>query len=50
MTIRDLTKLVASALLASAPLILAASAQPLPPTSPPRSSPRSYRQHMWWTC
>jgi len=35
----DLAKLVAGAVLAIAPLILAASAQPLPPTSPPQLAP-----------
>jgi gluconolactonase len=36
---RDLAKLVAGAVLAIAPWILAASAQPLPPTSPPQLAP-----------
>ena len=36
---RDLAKLVAGAVLAIAPLILAASAHPLPPTSPPQLAP-----------
>jgi gluconolactonase len=39
MRARDLAKLVAGAVLAIAPLILAASAQPLPPTSPPQLAP-----------
>jgi hypothetical protein len=39
MTTRDLTKLVAGAVLAFGSLILAASAQPLPPTSPPQLAP-----------
>jgi len=36
---RDLAKLVAGTMLAIAPSILAASAQPLPPTSPPKLAP-----------
>jgi len=36
---RDLAKLVAGTMLAIAPSILAASAQPLPPTSPPQLAP-----------
>src|SRR5262247_1732447 len=35
----DLAKLIAGTVLAIAPLILAASAQPLPPTSPPQLAP-----------
>jgi hypothetical protein len=36
---RDVAKLVAGAVLTITPLILAASAQPLPPTSPPQLAP-----------
>jgi hypothetical protein len=39
MRTRDLAKLVAGTMLAIAPSILAASAQPLPPTSPPQLAP-----------
>ena len=39
MRTRDLAKLLAGTMLAIAPSILAASAQPLPPTSPPQLAP-----------
>jgi gluconolactonase len=39
MRTRDLAKLVVGSVLAIAPLMLAASAQPLPPTSPPQLAP-----------
>ena len=43
---RDLAKLVAGPLLAIAPSILAASAQPLPPTSPPLAAFGAQWKHM----